>query len=185
MNIKSDTRGITFIELIIAISLLVGVLFSAYFFLSFSTKSFNNTEAEFDAGFDARMALISMENDIRKAQSVTIVDVKHSAVTVAADGMAIDVYTDVGSDGTLQLVQYKLDGTDLKRGVADMEYLPSTWTIIANNIKNASSPAIPVFSQDGKMIKIKLIIYDDKEYLINDPIEVKTSITVRSKGAMN
>lgn len=184
MHLKSDSRGITLVELIIAISLLTVVLFSAYFFLTFSTRSLNNTEAQFDAGQDARMAFINMEEDIRKAQAVNIGGTNYKAVEVLASGMSLNIYTN--NNGTLQLVQYKLEDDQLKRGEAALGFTPSTWFTIASRVKNSmTATPTPIFSVSGKMIKINLLVLDDKEQLLDSPLSVKTSITVRSKGAMN
>jgi len=185
MQLKSDSRGITLIELIIAISLLTVVLFSAYFFLAFSTRTMKDIEAQFDAGQVARMAFINMEEDIRKAKAVIIDSTKHKAVEVMDYGMLINVYTDVDNDGIIQLVQYKLEGNQLKRGEASLGDTPSTCTIIADSIKNdVTSPPTPIFTIDKKVVIINLLVLDKEGFLDDSPISIKTSITVRSKEAM-
>jgi len=186
MHLKSDSRGITLVELIIAISLMTIVLFSGYFFLSLSTRSLNDTEAQFDAGQDARMAVINMEDDIRKAQAVNIGGINYRAAKVMDAGMSLNVYTDVNSDGNMQLVQYKLEDNQLKRGEAALGFTPSTWFTIADKVENAMiATPTPIFTISGKVIKINLLVLDEKDQLLDNPISVKTSITVRSKGAMN
>jgi type II secretory pathway component PulJ len=186
MRVKMNSRGTTLLELIIAISLLTVVLFSAYFFLTFSTRSMINTEAEFDAGQDARMSFISLEKDIRKAQAVKISGTRHKAVEVLDSGMTLNVYTDVGNDGTLQLVQYKLVNNQLKRGEAELGLSPSLWSTIADKVNNAiTSPSTPIFTISSTKVNIELLVVDEKNQLSDNPASIKTSITVRTKGAMN
>lgn len=186
MHYKSDSRGITIIELVMAISLLSILLLSAYFFLFFTTKTLNNVEAEFVAGQEARMAVMKMEEEIRKAQAVKIDGVDYKAVSIQDSGMTLSIYTDIDNTGTIKLIQYKLDDEQLKRGVADLGSSPSSWTIVANTVKNKKlSPAKPIFSINIKTVLINLIIYDENSNLTNETTSVRTSITVRSKGAMD
>jgi len=194
MHKKLNSRGITLLELIIAVSLLTIVLSSAYFLLSFCQKALSQTEAQFDAGQDARIAIMEIEQDIRKAQAVKIDTTRYKAVDVDLGGMQINIYTDVGNDGSIQLVQYKLDGEKLVRGEADLEIIPmviptiaptASYTVV-DTVKNGmSATPVPIFSVDDDEIKVELLVLDEEERILDNPITVKTSITVRSKGAMD
>jgi hypothetical protein len=185
MEVKRDSRGITLIELIVAISLTTVVLLSAYFFLSFAVRSMKHTEAEFIAGEDARMAVLDIVENIRNSQSVTIGLTKRKAVEVDPGGMSAKVYVKQ-EDGTLLMVQYKLEDDKLKKGEATPGGTPASWSILADRLKNAmTATPTPIFTVNGKRIGINLLVIDDQDTLIDSPVGVTTSITVRSKGAMD
>jgi prepilin-type N-terminal cleavage/methylation domain-containing protein len=186
MKLSKDNRGVTLVELIIAVSLLSVVLSAAYFLMDFSGRSFRDTEAMFLAQEDARKAIILMEDDIRKAQAVTYSGVLHKAAEVKASGMQLDVYTDVDRDGVLEMVQYKLFGSALKRGEAELGSVPAVWTTVVRKVQNnLLTPPSVIFSVSNEVVNINLIITDDKDRLSDDPLNVSTGITVRSKGAMD
>jgi len=181
---KEDCKGITYVELLVAISLLSGVLFIAYSFLSFSYKSIIYTQAKYDATQDARVSLIRLGDNIRKAQHVLLDGESKKAVTVRASGLQLDIYVDVDHDGTCEFVQYKLSGDKLVMGQAELGSYPNTWyTIIDNVMNHRMATPEPIFSVDESKVSIKLYIKDEYENL-DKPICVETSFTVRSKGAM-
>lgn len=181
---REDCKGISLVELLIAISLISGVLFVAYSFLSFSYKSMIHTQAKYAATQDARVSLIRLGDNIRKAQSTRINGISHKGVTVNPSGFQINIYVDVDKDGICELVQYKLDGDKLVMGQAELGHSPTEWNTIIDCVENhkLSTPE-PIFTVDGTKIKIKLYIKDEYKNLSN-PICIETSFTVRSKGAM-
>lgn len=186
MHLKTDSRGITLIELIIAITLLAVVLTGAYSLLSFSSNSFRDMEAQYIAEEEARIAVISMENDIRRAQSAYDGVAHHKAVEVLASGMQLNVYTNIDNDTEQEIVQYILTGNKLKRGTAELGSVPVQWiTLISKVRNNLLAPAAPIFVISNKVVSINLIITDEKERLADEPISICTSITVRSRGAMD
>lgn len=186
MQSKLDNRGITLIELILAISLFAILLSGAYFFLSSSTNSFRDVEAQYIAKEQARRADISMEDDIRKAQAVNYGGSNHKAVEVLASGMQLNVYSDVDNDGNPEIVQYVLDSNKLKRGTAELGAAVTQWITIVGRVRNnLLSPVVPIFSIDDEVVNINLIVTDDKERIKDHPVSMYTSITVRSKGAMD
>lgn len=186
MSLKSDSRGITLVELIIAVSLLTVVLSGAYFLFFFGIRSMNDTEAQYDAGYSAKLAVMDMEEDIRTAQFVIYGGVGHKAVEVSADGMTMKVHTDTNNDDVLEIVEYKLDSNQLKRRVTSLTGVSGDWSVVVKRVKNGmTTPAIPIFSVSSKTIKINLMVLDEKDRLKDSPMSVSTSITVRSKGAMD
>lgn len=186
MHVKLNSRGITLVELVVAVSLLSIVLSCAYYFLSFSQKVLVQTEAQFDAIQTARMAEMKLEDDIRGAEAAKIGVDRHKAVEVQDGGMWITIYTDDDKDGTLKKVQYKLENDELKRGVAALESSPSEWYTIAVNVKNKmTGTPTPIFSLDGKAVNIELLVLDENDKLSDNPVSVNTSISVRNKGAMD
>ncbi len=185
MQLKSNTRGFTLVELMIAVALLGMALSGAYYLLSFSMKSYQFTEAKFVAEQDARMVIKSMDADIHKARSVIISGINHKAVELSDSGMKATIYTDADGDGAIDTVQYKLENNQLKRGEAILGSTPTKWTIVVDRVYNKiKTPAVSIFTISGKQVKINLMIADEADRLKEEPVSVSTSITVRSKGAM-
>lgn len=188
MQIKADSRGITLLELVIAISLLTVVLSSAYYLFFFSTKTMQVAEANFDAEQDARMIAMYLEEDIRDAQAVNYGGMNHKGVEVLASGMQLNVHTDADSDGNIEIVQYILDNNKLKRGVFEQGVtpVPANYSTIVHRVKNKLiTPSVVIFTISGKKVNINLMILDENDRLKDTPISVNTCISVRSKGAMD
>jgi prepilin-type N-terminal cleavage/methylation domain-containing protein len=185
MQAKSNISGFTLVELLIAVSLSSIVLAALYYLLSFTYQSYRHTVAQYEAEQDARMAMISFEDDIRKAKEVEISGIIHNAVEVKSWGMQLDVYTDIDKDDVMEFVQYKLENNELKRGEAELGHTPTKWTTLADMIyNNTMTPKEAIFAVDEERIDINLIIGDDNNHLEEEPVSLNTSITVRSKGAM-
>lgn len=185
MNLKSDSRGVTLVELIIAISLLVIVLSGAYHLLGFSTSSLKTMEAQFCAEQDARTTVLFLEEDIRNAQSVSFNGTYHKAVELADSGMGLHVYVDTDKDGDLEAVHYKLENHSLKRGITTLGNTPTDWKVIAIRVKNKLvAPNVSIFSIHNEVISIHLLLLDEKDRITDTPVVVQSKFTVRSKGAM-
>lgn len=185
MNLIKNEKGISYVELLIAISLLTVVLMSAYYFLSFSRRSMVNTQVAFEVGNDARNSIMQLENHIRTANATSVNFIYHKAIeSVGTDGMKINIYTNIDDDEDMELVQYKLDGNKLVMGKAELGSYPMKWSTLVNNVKN-NMLGKPIFSIDNSRVEINLLVYDDTEILLEDPVHVKASYTVRSKGAMD
>ncbi len=185
MQAKSNISGFTLVELLVAVSLLSVVLAATYYLLAFTYQSYGHTVAQYEAEQDARMAMLSMEDDIRKAKAVEISGIIYKAVEVKDLGMQLEVYTDIDKDDVMEFVQYKLDNNELKRGEAELGRTPTNWTTLAALIYNSTMiPKEAIFAVEDERITINLIIGDENNRLQEEPVRLKTSITVRSKGAM-
>lgn len=176
-----NSSGVTLVELVIVAALLTAVLACAYAFFFFSYRVFGQTEAEFDVVHDARIAIMRLERDIRKAQDVTLGNgSRKKAVEIEANGRQLNIYTDADNDGNIQFVQYRLfhDGS-IRRGEANVGATPTSWSTVARNVKDAR-----IFSADGSNIKIEIALLDTGNRLADSPLSINTSVTVRSKGVM-
>lgn len=187
MHLINNNKGLTYIELLIAVSLLTVVLMSAYYFLSFSRRSMVNTQVAFEVGNEARNSIMQMESQIRTAKSTIIDSTYHNAVEIPdSEGMQLNIYTNIDDDEELELIQYKLDGKRLVMGKAEVGNSPTQWYTIVNNVKNKMfSVPKPIFTIEGSRVTINLYVYDEAEQLLDEPVQVKASYTVRSKGAMD
>ncbi len=182
----TNTRGFTLVELLIGLALTSMVLSGVYYLLSFSMRSYSYTDAKFIAEQEARRVIMTLEEDIRTARSVAISGTSHRAVELSDGGMKATIYTDIDNDGVVDIVQYKLENNQLKRGEAAIDSTPANWVTVAERVYNKlQSPAVPIFKIVGKQININLLLSDAGDRLKEDPVSVSTSISVRSKGAMD
>lgn len=177
-----DNRGITYVELIVGVALLTGVLMIGYAFLSFSYKSLIFNQAKYDATQEARNAMMVMGSNIRKSHSVTVSGIRYNAVEVSDNGFQIDIHVDVDEDGAEELVRYKLQGNELLMGQAELGHNPGTWYTVLSSVSNDRTSQ-PIFKVDDSTINIDLYIKDNHENM-SSPINVNVSYTVRSKGGM-
>lgn len=184
-KVLKDNKGLTYLELIIAITLLSVVLLAAQMFITFTYNSLFQVQGNFVITQEARIAFLDMENTIRSAQSKKIGAVTYKAVEVFDSGKQIHVYFDIDKDGDTELIQYKLDDKKLVKGVAEYGHTPTEYYTLINNVYNENlSTPIPVFTIDGSVVNIELHIVDDVGAYEDNPMELKASFTVRSKGAM-
>lgn len=182
---KDDCKGLSYIELIIALASLSTILLVLYSFLSFSFDSLIYVSAKFDSTQDARVIMIEIGDHIRKSRNVRFDGNSHKAVEADVTGNKINIYVDVDDDGECELVQYKLDNNKLIKGQAELGSTPTTWYTIIDNIYNdrLDIPK-PIFTINNKTINIELYIKDEFESL-SKPICVNGSYSVRSKGGMS
>jgi prepilin-type N-terminal cleavage/methylation domain-containing protein len=182
MQLKLNNRGVTLVELLVAVSLIAIVLGSAYMFMHFSYHSFADTEASFDIGDDARISLMKIEKNIRTAQDVMINKGRHLAVEVQDDGNTLNVYTDINDDDVLEMVKYKLVDASLVMGEAIPGSEPSEWFTVVDSVENKVGE--PIFDINGSRVIIKLYVADESRRFKDKPVCVEASFSVRSKEAM-
>lgn len=188
MNLKLNSKGFTLLEVIVSTAILVIVVSSAYSFLNFSYRRFNDTQAEYTIGQEARLSLIKMENYIHGANKAVIGAITHNGVEIptTSGGMQLDIYFDINDDGVMDLVQYKLMGDSLVMGTAALGSDPTIWTTVVERVKNnILSTPVELFTIDGYQVNVSLLVYDKMKRFYEDPAKVEVSYTVRSKGVMN
>ena len=181
---KEDSKGLSYVEMVIGLALLSGVLLIAYTFMSFTIKSNTYVSAKYDSTQSARFAMNDMGNYIRRAKKVRYNETSYNAVVVNDDGDEINIHVDIDNDGICELVQYRLDDKKLVKGYAELGRTPTTWYTVINCVYNyLLDSSKPIFIVDGYTVNIELYIKDEAESL-SDPICVNASYTIRSKGAM-
>ena len=184
-KIKSE-KGFTLIELVVAVALLSGVMACLYFFFAYSMKSYDFVQDHYQAEVSARKSVSRISKDIRRAKAVTIASTKHYAVEILDSGMTVNVYTDIDNDLVMELVKYKITGTTLKVGTAELGNTPTSYSVMAEKVNNLyEATAVPAFTVSGKQVMIDLRIKSSTGSLKEEPVSVTTSVAVRSKGAMN
>lgn len=183
-SILKDCKGISYVELLVALALLSSILMIAFSFLDFSRNSLSYNQGKYISTQETRNTLLRLERQIRKAKMTTVDGVTYKGVVILNSGMAMNIYMDEDNDGITEMIQYKLDGNKLVMGVAELGLIPTTWSTLINDVKNGLySPSIPMFQIDGKKVNVEFIISDN---YTKDPkdIRFKSTYTPRSKGAI-
>lgn len=110
---RASDEGMTLIELVIAMSLLLLVLSSAYLALGSSNKAANSMDARQQASEQNRTTMDRLTREMR--QAVEILDSR--GVFLTAGGRACEFYSDVTRDSIPDLVSYRVSGGQLLRKV--------------------------------------------------------------------
>jgi len=73
MILRRDCKGLTLIELVIALGLLASILALGYALYFFATSSFNRGETQSRVQFDLRMASAFITKEVRNATSLALI----------------------------------------------------------------------------------------------------------------
>jgi prepilin-type N-terminal cleavage/methylation domain-containing protein len=109
-------EGVTLPELLIVISLLTVVIFTAYLLFDALNGMTDRVEARVRASDEVRLTMDRITREIRQAQEIS-----NGAGAFPAGCMNprdISFYSDVDHDGAPEVVRYRVVGTALKRTVA-------------------------------------------------------------------
>lgn len=178
---KDDNRGVTYVEMLVALALLSGVLLVAYTFISYSYKSMIFTQSKYNITQEARNAMIGIGDNIRKSKGITNPSL-HNPVEIKDSGYQINVYVDDDNDGDIEVVTYKLLDQKLLKGKAEVGSTPTSWHTLINNVHNRESGINePIFKLDGSTVSIKLHVKDPSSRN-STPVVISGSYTIRSKG---
>jgi type II secretory pathway component PulJ len=109
-------EGVTLPELVIVISLLTVVTFTAYLLFDAVSGMTDTVEARTTAADEARLVLDRVTREVRQAQEISA---EAGAFPIGGAGPRdIQFYSDVNHDGAPELVRYWVVGRALKRSVA-------------------------------------------------------------------
>lgn len=138
---KTNKKGFSFIELIVAIAifLLIVTIVSAYLIQGFKISVFN---AELQEAIEnARRSVEIMTKNIRGANSSERGDYPLSVI----DSDNFVYYTDTDDDDVMEKVEYVLDGLELKQTITEPGALndysePGATIILADYVNNVENP---------------------------------------------
>jgi len=115
-----EENGITLIELMVYMALLVIIFIGAYTIYEVANTMYVSASGQADAQISGRVAQASMTKHIRMSESFA-----------EAGDYSIDIRVDVDDDGLWDRVQYYLDGENLYRKINDDEQ-----KLIAGGVRN-------------------------------------------------
>lgn len=141
LHSESD-EGMSLIELVIALSLLVMVLSAAYMALFATSKAADGMDARQQASEQNRTTIDRVTREMR--QSVEVVE--GSGVFRSASARACEFYSDVNRDGKPELVGYRVYNAQLLRKVTN------------------SSTAVPPYNFNLPQAEVPVILTIDPAY---------------------
>jgi len=176
------TRGFTLVELLIVLALLGMVLAGLYNLLFFAQSGFTRASASTRINQDARLAIISISNDLRNARPYAE---GLDAVTVTNDKNQIDITSfDYDANSYIKIRYRLLDGS-LERGVAVYgtdNFVYAASPIAANVLNNELFSIEKVITRTPPRFNVKVHLRVDDPLLSNNhPLEFEVVITVRSQ----
>lgn len=145
----SSEQGLTLIELIVAMSILV-LLFSAVWTFILRGYEFQGVEfAQVIAQETARKGLETMIQEIRAANLAD----SGAYLIQSADASTFTFFSDVDADEKRERVRYFLSGTNVRRGIIEPTGFPityptasETFTTIATSVQSGSGGNDPLFA---------------------------------------
>lgn len=106
-------KGITLIELLVAIPLLSIILLIAYNMLFMASRSFKYTNDTFNTGEDIRLFTTTIQKEANQAKKANDDTPLYKP---KANGKELYIYTDLHEEGKPTLIRYKLENNQILRG---------------------------------------------------------------------
>jgi len=184
-------RGLSLVELMVALALIVVVLGPVYQYFHYGYSGWNRASAEARVIQDARLLLIQVSEEVRTAR----VAIDGGTALEVQSATELNVYTDVAGDEKPEKVCYRLNGTVLERAVVEPEgdafpYTygnPVDWETVLRRVNNTeifSTPDLdgdPVTPNSREAVHVELSV-DDLDTPLTEPLSVRATLTVRSRG---
>ena len=151
MDIYKRQKGISFIEMIITISIFTMAMIAVSTFIISIYRVYNYNIEQVSAINEARRGIETMIKEIREAKTAD----DGSYPLVKAGDFEFIFYSDVDRDGLIERIRYFLDGTDFKKGVVDPSGDPpqyvltnETINVLSRYVRNASTPVFTYYNGD-------------------------------------
>ncbi len=180
------TRGFTLVELLIVLALLGIVLAGLYNLLFFAQSGFTRASASTRINQDARLAIVSISNDLRNARPYAEGE---DAVTVTNSNQIDITIFDVDAN-SYRVIRYRLENGELERGVAnfndgnyedgDFVYAPNP--IVSNVQNNEIFSVEKVTTRTPPRLNVRVDLrIDDPLSRYSHPLEFNIVVAVRSQ----
>jgi hypothetical protein len=151
MDIYKRQKGISFIEMIITISIFTMAMIAVSTFIISIYRVYNYNIEQVSAINEARRGIETMIKEIREAKTAD----DGSYPLVKAGDSEFIFYSDVDRNGLIERVRYFLDGTDFKKGIVDPSGDPpqyiltnETISVLSRYVRNASTPVFTYYNGD-------------------------------------
>ena len=189
-------RGLTLIEALVWLGVLVFIISAIVASLSASYRGQRFAQDRSDATRDAREGIERAVENIREASDAD--DGAYPVVSLATSSIVF--YSDYDNDLKVERIRYQLEGDAFMRGTVESSGNPPTYTVddevvttVSNNVRNATI-GVPVFTYfDGSgaemtdladvdslsFVLIRLVI-NTRPGVAPDDLELRSSATLRN-----
>lgn len=180
--VLKDCRGVTLIELLVALGLLTMVMVAAFNFFGFAQRSWQIANSEAAVGSETQLLLMQVERDIR---SVKRGSQGQPGVEIIGQGVGLRLFSYL--DEAERIVEYRFleDRNLLTRKVfipaADPEEEPVLETETGYEDIYQSAGSVGLFSLDGNRVALKFKVEVSQDRYTKK-IEVDTGFTIRNRG---
>ncbi len=147
-NIKNNTKGLTLIEILLALSIMVVLIIAWQSFILRSYRGISFGREQLSAIRSAQKGITIMTREIREASTAE----DGSYPLEKADDNEIIFYSDIDEDQYVERVRYFVENNTLKKGTVEPSGSPFTYnpdnetiTTIAQFIRNNTSTE-PIFT---------------------------------------
>lgn len=149
MTHRHSQRGMTLIELIVTLGIIMIVLPATMNFLVSAYRHSYGVDSRSSSQGIGRRAMTTMVTELR--QATTGGNGAYAIINAGAQDIAF--YANIDADDDVEYVHYFLDGTELKRGVIEPSGDPPNYTgaedvrVIAQDIRNGSDPIFTYYDE--------------------------------------
>lgn len=145
-KIFRNKSGVTLIEIIVATTILIGVMLSTFLFGSDILKFGNLFEKSFNAENEVQQTFALLAPEIRSMGPSNL----GSYPIESAATSSLSFYSDMNGDGLFEKYRYFLSGTMLKKGIITPIGIPLTYNptneIVKDVVHNVIATSTPIFS---------------------------------------
>ncbi len=198
-NMKNE-NGLSLIELVMGLGLMLFVLQGAFAFFYFSNESVRTSMGTMQTRSEIENVTRRIEEDVREARSISEVE---PALEITGENEFV-FFTDSDEDGEPERIRYFLDGADLRREVTTPTPGGPPWdfsgaariSTLSTMVRNTSGePVFTYFSYEGtepiappldaaqrasvRLITIHLVVDQDIKRKPG-PISMETDIFMRN-----
>ena len=177
----STKKGMSFVEMIIAIAIFSLLMVGISMFFAKSWKNYNYVMDTSSSSISAKQTIDNMVNIIRKARNAD----NGNYPIKSADDNDLIIYSDYDKDGITEKLHYYLNEENLMLGISKPSGMPlvypsgdSNVVTIVENVINGSQPIFQYYDGSNNII-------GNPSISIAGIRMIKISLTIKSKTANN
>lgn len=180
--VVGECRGVTLIELLVAMSLLTIVTVAAFNFFGFAQRSWQMAGAEAEVESEARFLLMQVERDVRSVKRGSF---GQPGIKILNEGCGLNLHSYM--EGQEKIVEYNFQEEDnllvrkLFSPAEEPDGTPTLEMVTEYQDIYRLAEATPLFTLDENRVGLKFIV-ETSQGRFTRKAEVDTGFTIRNKG---